>query len=96
MVYTSESDFQSESIRLKVDWFLSLIIYYKTPFVKKRLLDPFGHNAENVYGGKKAGGYTDVTPQNGILFLNGDADIPAGGLDLANATLCVFGDGDRA
>ena len=59
----SESDFQNESIRLKVDWFLSLIIYYKTPFVKKRLLDPFGHNAENISEYKKTGGYTDVTPK---------------------------------
>ena len=24
--------------------FFPLIIYYKTPFVKKRLLKPFGHN----------------------------------------------------
>ena len=25
------------------------IIYYKTPFVKERLLDTFGHNAEFTY-----------------------------------------------
>ena len=68
-------------------FFVYIIIYYKTPFVKERLLDPFGHNAENVSGDKKTGGYTDVTPKKGILFLNGDADIPAGGLDLAEAAL---------
>ncbi len=29
-------------------FFYVYIIYYKTPFVKERLLNPFGHNAENV------------------------------------------------
>lgn len=83
------------------------IIYYKTLFVKERLLNPFGHN-DDFFGAifpqkaekavflprkrQKRGGYARVTPSKGNLFLDGDADRAAGGLDLAEAALGGLGD----
>ena len=36
--------FRGKYVRWGKNSFLPLIIYYKTPFVKKRLLKPFSHN----------------------------------------------------